>query len=473
MPTNIINGEYIDETVQPNNKLKILKWKKDNDERVTRKIVKIHNKYYDITNFAHPGGPIAIMAANRRDATALFESHHPFSDRGMMDNILKKYEIHEEREKCEKYLLPGENENGGNNLFDWDETLNSEFTLELRDKVKKHFKYQSEKRGVSLIEATKATPQRWCEWAALTIVSMWSFYTMLYSQSIFWSWLNVLLCPAIYWMSVVMFHDGSHFAVSRDWRINWGIQYMYRVMSSPYDWLHQHIIGHHPYTNIHNKDPDLNHSREIRYTEHTKWNKGYIKQENKYFILTVFILFVFNIKNSAYLIITQKYNNILHKIPIGTKYSILQLCDIILYMYFFFILPFQIWSPFYAVKHVIIPFLLFSGIFNITASVNHTHSESIKGQNKNWYIHQVTTANNFGNHWPHYYTSIGLNYQIEHHLFPTVNHCHLRDIQPIVKKLCVKYNIQYNHTSGYKEAIMGVYEHLRKMGCKPTSGTEE
>ena len=90
MPTNIINGEYIDETVQPNNKLKILKWKKDNDERVTRKIVKIHNKYYDITNFAHPGGPIAIMAANRRDATALFESHHPFSDRGMMDNILKK-----------------------------------------------------------------------------------------------------------------------------------------------------------------------------------------------------------------------------------------------------------------------------------------------------------------------------------------------------------------------------------------------
>ena len=55
MPTNIINGEYIDETVQPNNKLKILKWKKDNDERVTRKIVKIHNKYYDITNFAHPG----------------------------------------------------------------------------------------------------------------------------------------------------------------------------------------------------------------------------------------------------------------------------------------------------------------------------------------------------------------------------------------------------------------------------------
>jgi len=83
-----------------------------------RRIVKIHNKYYDITNFAHPGGPIAIMAANRRDATALFESHHPFSDRAMMNDLLKKYEMHEECEKCENYLLPGEKENGA--IFDWE-----------------------------------------------------------------------------------------------------------------------------------------------------------------------------------------------------------------------------------------------------------------------------------------------------------------------------------------------------------------
>ncbi len=430
-----------------------------------RRIVKIHNKYYDITNFAHPGGPVAIMAANRRDATALFESHHPFSDRTMMDNILKKYEMHEEREKCENYLLPGENENGA--IFDWEETLKSDFTTELRDKVKKHFTEKSKERGVSLSEATKATPQRWCEWGAFTTASAWSFYTMLYSQSIFWSWLNVLLCPALFWMSVGIFHDGSHFAVSQDWRINWGVQYMYRVMSSPYDWLHEHIIGHHPYTNIHNKDPDLNHSREIRYTEHTKWNTKYIKQEKIYFMLTVFLLLVVNIKNSISLIINQKYNSTLYKIPIDTKYSILHLCDTILYMYLFFILPFQIWTPFYAVKHAIVPYLLLSCIFNINASVNHTHKNSINGENKNWYIHQVTTSNNFGNHYPHYYTSIGLNYQIEHHLFPTINHCHLRDIQPIVKSLCEKYGIPYHHTSGYKEALIGVYEHMREMGKKP------
>jgi delta11-fatty-acid desaturase len=331
-----------------------------------RKIVKIHNKYYDITNFAHPGGPVAIMAANRRDATALFESHHPFSDRTTMDNILKKYEMQEEREKCENYLLPGENENGA--IFDWEETAKSDFTIELRDKVKKHFTEKSKERGISLTEATKATPQRWCEWGAFATASAWSFYTMLYSQSIFWSWLNVIMFPSLYWMSATMLHDGGHFAISQDWHINWGMQYIYRVIASPYEWLHQHIIGHHPYTNIHNKDPDLNHSgEELRLTEHTKWSTQHRKQENKYFMLSVFLLIGLNIKNSLLLIFTQKYNNSVHKIPVELKYKLLHFLDIVLYMYLFFILPFQIWTPFYAFKHAITPYLLLSVIFTINS----------------------------------------------------------------------------------------------------------
>ena len=433
-----------------------------------RRIVKIHNKYYDITNFAHPGGPIAIMAANRRDATALFESHHPFSDRAMMNDLLKKYEMHEECEKCENYLLPGEKENGA--IFDWEETLKSDFAVEVRDKVKKHFAGKAKERGTSFSEATKATPQKWCEWGCFMGAAAWSFYTMLYSQSIFWSWLNMLLCPALYWMSGSMFHDGSHFAVSCDWRINLGMQYMYRVLSNPYDWLHEHVIGHHPYTNIHNKDPDLHNSGgEIRLTKNEIWNKKHEGQENKFVVISNLLLLGLNIKNSLILIATRKYNGCTYKIPVELKYQLLHFFDIFLYMYLFFILPFQIWTPFYAIKHVIIPYYIFSSIFSINAALNHFHKDSINGRNKNWYIHQVTTANNFGSHWPHYYTSIGLNYQIEHHLFPTVNHCHLRDIQPIVKSLCEKHSIPYHHTGGYKEAIMGVYDHLREMGKNPVT----
>jgi delta11-fatty-acid desaturase len=443
-----------------------------------RRIVKIHNKYYDITNFAHPGGPIAIMAANRRDATVLFESHHPFSDRTMMDNILKKYEMHEEREKCENYLLPGEKENG--DIFDWEETLKSDFTIEVRDKVMKHFAEKAEQRGVTFSEATKATPQRWCEWGCFMGAAAWSFYTMLYSQSIFWSWLNMLLWPALYWMSGTMFHDGSHFAVSQDWRINLGIQYMYRIMVSPYYWLHQHIIGHHPYTNVHNKDPDLTHeslfakdikNNRVRYNVNTEWKTLHIGQEKMYYPVSSFVFLSLSLLQPLECIFTNIYNKCVYIVPANLKLYLFNVLDILLYLFIVFVLPFQIWTPFYAIKHAILPYYLLSIIFIFNSSVNHLHKDSVKGQNKNWYIHQVTTSNNFGNHWPHYYTSIGLNYQIEHHLFPAVNHCHLHDIQPIVKSLCEKHSIPYHHTGGYKEAIMGVYEHLREMGKKPV--TEE
>ena len=46
-------------------------------------ITKIHNKYYDISKFNHPGGPIAMACAIGRDSTELFESHHQFTSKDM------------------------------------------------------------------------------------------------------------------------------------------------------------------------------------------------------------------------------------------------------------------------------------------------------------------------------------------------------------------------------------------------------
>ena len=50
-----------------------------------RMITKIHNKYYDLTNFKHPGGPIPIGLIENRDGTELFESHHLFTNKTIMD----------------------------------------------------------------------------------------------------------------------------------------------------------------------------------------------------------------------------------------------------------------------------------------------------------------------------------------------------------------------------------------------------
>jgi len=49
-----------------------------------------------------------------------------------------------------------------------------------------------------------------------------------------------------------------------------------------------------------------------------------------------------------------------------------------------------------------------------------------------------------------------LNYQIEHHLFPNMPHSYYQKMQPIVKDICKKHNLEYRQDSVFKRALMTV-----------------
>ena len=55
--------------------------------------MKIHGKWYDVAQFEHPGGPVMLELGYKRDATAMFEAHHPFTPRPKLEQLLRKYEI--------------------------------------------------------------------------------------------------------------------------------------------------------------------------------------------------------------------------------------------------------------------------------------------------------------------------------------------------------------------------------------------
>lgn len=50
----------------------------------------VKGKYYDLSKFKHPGGPIALQLARGRDADALIREYHPFSE-DKVRAILDKY----------------------------------------------------------------------------------------------------------------------------------------------------------------------------------------------------------------------------------------------------------------------------------------------------------------------------------------------------------------------------------------------
>jgi linoleoyl-CoA desaturase len=82
-----------------------------------------------------------------------------------------------------------------------------------------------------------------------------------------------------------------------------------------------------------------------------------------------------------------------------------------------------------------------------------------------WAIHQIRTTANFAtrNKMISWFVG-GLNFQIEHHLFPKISHVHYPAISKIIKKACADYGISYIE---YPKMIMAVQSHvnyLRQLG---------
>jgi len=98
-----------------------------------------------------------------RDATALFEAHHPFTSRTKLKGLMAKYAVSEEEAK-RLGLKTLDSRGKKDRVFDWgpdgfDREL-TPFEKELKEEVTAYFQKEAEKRGVSLLEATKATKSR-------------------------------------------------------------------------------------------------------------------------------------------------------------------------------------------------------------------------------------------------------------------------------------------------------------------------
>jgi fatty acid desaturase len=61
----------------------------------------------------------------------------------------------------------------------------------------------------------------------------------------------------------------------------------------------------------------------------------------------------------------------------------------------------------------------------------------------------------------------GLNFQIEHHLFPRVCHVHYPRIAPIVQAVCAEFGIRYTASKSFFGAVSSHGRWLRRMGRPP------
>ena len=85
-----------------------------------------------------------------------------------------------------------------------------------------------------------------------------------------------------------------------------------------------------------------------------------------------------------------------------------------------------------------------------------------------WAVHQLYTTTNFApNNWlVNFYTG-GLNYQVEHHIFPHISHVHYKKISEIVKRTTAEFNLPYNEYKTMTLALIEHFKHIAELGKKP------
>ena len=90
-----------------------------------------------------------------------------------------------------------------------------------------------------------------------------------------------------------------------------------------------------------------------------------------------------------------------------------------------------------------------------------------------WAIHQMRTTTNFANN-SRLFTWLvgGLNFQIEHHLFPNICHVHYRKISKIVKLTAQEFNVPYYQHKTFLGAVKSHFTLLYKLGNGQTYQAE-
>jgi len=58
----------------------------------------------------------------------------------------------------------------------------------------------------------------------------------------------------------------------------------------------------------------------------------------------------------------------------------------------------------------------------------------------------------------------GLNFQVEHHLFPKISHIHYPAISKIVRDTCKEFNVKYIEYPTFFSAVAAHLRHLRELG---------
>jgi len=274
-------------------------------------------------------------------------------------------------------------------------------------------------------------------------------------------------------MSVM--HDANHGAYSADERVNWWLGHTLNLLGgSTHNWKLQHNILHHTYTNITHMDDDIADRLVLKFSPHstTRW---YHRFQWLYASLFYGLLSLYWVVAKDLIQFPQYIRRGL--MPGSARTHRIALLRIIAVKVIYFLvvigLPIALGLPWLL---VVLGFLLQHFIAGAILTLVFQLAHTVEGTDHpmpdakgviadDWAAHQMRTTVDFspGNPVIGWYVG-GLNYQVEHHLFPRVSHVHYPAIAPIVERTAREFGLPYNVNRTLIEALRSHFALLRRIG---------
>jgi linoleoyl-CoA desaturase len=346
---------------------------------------------------------------------------------------------------------------------------NGNFTAALRKNVNQHFQDQkiSTKGNYKMI---------------IKSITMISLYLVPF--------ILMLTLPITGWFALILFavmgigmagigmnvmHDAIHGSFSKkNWLNKLFGSSIYFIGGNKFNWKVQHNILHHTYTNIEGFDEDIEPKGSIRMSKSTP-----IKRSHRFQYIYAFFLYslmtVSKLANDF--VQLNKYNKkgITKQQGRSPKKEMLKLAFIKAGYFSIFVglpLLFSVFSGWmvlagFFIMHLVAGICL-SVVFQMAHVVEGADQPLLnsKGEIENeWAIHELETTSNFArkSRWFGWLIG-GLNFQIEHHLFPNICHIHYRSISPIVEKTAKEFGLRYNEHRTFFCAISSHIRILKVLG---------
>ncbi len=271
-------------------------------------------------------------------------------------------------------------------------------------------------------------------------------------------------------------HDACHGSFStRDWVNNiFGLTNNF-LGGNAFLWKLKHNIIHHTYTNVDGIDDDINNMPFMRQCSTQEW-----KPMHRFQSVYMFLLYGFTSLFMFFMDYIKYFSKKIHTTPLkkmDAQDHIIFWAGKIFFIVFYILIPIMVlgWQG-WLIGFLISQFTLgitLAVVFQLAHVVEHAEFEvagvdPVKIENE-WAIHQVKTTANFAfsNKWITWFVG-GLNYQIEHHLFPRISHIHYPAISKIVQETCEKFELNYIYFPTTRSAIASHVKFMHTMGRRPS-----